>query len=62
MSAGPKPRALAPGRIKLVYALEGSSGSWLQRIFAIQDHYLRGWSRLRPLEAVVVLKLLFGPT
>jgi hypothetical protein len=44
-----------------IFALDRSSGSRLRRVLLVEDHYFRGWSRLRALEAIVVLKPLFGP-
>jgi hypothetical protein len=43
------------------FDLDRSSGSRLGRVLLVEDHYFRGWSRLETLEAIVVLKPLFGP-
>jgi hypothetical protein len=44
-----------------IFAPDRSSGSRLRRVLLVEDHYFRGWSRLRALEAIVVFKPLFGP-
>jgi hypothetical protein len=59
-NAGLNSRRCAEQR-ELIFALDSSSGSRLRRVFPIQDHYLARCSRLWPLEAVVVLKLLLAP-
>ena len=45
----------------MIFAPDRSSGSRLRRVLLVEDHYFRGWSRLRALEAIVVFKPLFGP-
>ena len=50
-----------PERHELVFALDRSSGSRLRRVLLVEDHYFRGRSRPEALEAIVVLKPLFGP-
>ena len=57
--AGPKPRAAQWH--ELVFALGGSNGRRLRRIFLIQDHHLFSLSRPRSPEAIGVLKPLFSP-
>ena len=54
-------RDRSPERHELVFDLDRSSGSRLGRVLLVEDHYFRGWSRLETLEAIVVLKPLFGP-
>ena len=56
-----KARDRSPERHELVLDLDRSSGSRLGRVLLVEDHYFRGWSRLQALEAIVVLKPLFGP-
>jgi hypothetical protein len=45
---------------ELVFALDGSNGRRLGRIFPIQDDHLFSWSRPRSPEAIGVLKPLFS--